>query len=503
MKTLSTIVFSFVLLLGTVFFPGVAHAGQFLIHNSTNHPINCHADGYPERLAVSPNETFTLARESSISKIDWVECEGYTVGKLNVTSSSPDRYLSFNGQAKQTLSVLLYPYLPTTPDGNFQPMVERIVNEFQAKNPDILLNAVLTLNGDYDTYTYENLPILLGKDGFDVVELDTFMFNYLVEHHLIVPTPKGISTSEFWPVGLSASTYNGTLYGIPSWLCSYFLFARDQKIWTIDSVEKLIDYFVVPPSRWPNLIADFNSFWNLISFYLDGYADLYGLDQVPNALIKPIDSAVINNLVKMTGECRVGPNNNCINKYYNTNPSMSVQDFAQGTGDSLIGFSEQSFSILTSNPKSSLFFATAAPYGSQLFPLLFTDSFVFNSSTCRDTNSKCQVASVQFMKYMNSLETKLWITFSKDLPNGTPPRRSLPAIQAFYQHPDVRNDELYPQFEKILQNKNANFPNSISPEKQYSMYFDICRAFNEAEPDYPRCDLQRTRERVFRRAKDF
>ncbi|WP_445241291.1 hypothetical protein [Microcoleus vaginatus] len=102
----------------------------------------------------------------------------------------------------------MYPYLPTTPEANFQPMVQRIVNEFQQKNPQVLLNAVMTQDLEYDTYTYSNLPNILGKNGLDLVELDTLMLGDAVDNHLILPASQAISTSKFWQVGLQASTYN-------------------------------------------------------------------------------------------------------------------------------------------------------------------------------------------------------------------------------------------------------------------------------------------------------
>lgn len=87
-------------------------------------------------------------------------------------------------------------------------MVQRIVNEFQQKNPQVLLNAVMTQDLEYDTYTYSNLPNILGKNGLDLVELDTLMLGDAVDNHLILPASQAISTSKFWQVGLQASTYN-------------------------------------------------------------------------------------------------------------------------------------------------------------------------------------------------------------------------------------------------------------------------------------------------------
>jgi ABC-type glycerol-3-phosphate transport system substrate-binding protein len=500
MLRLLSILLSIVLSIAAIaLFPKVASAGEIYIHNAGDRTIICNAagnfrdtikknaDGNTQEIALSQGATFELNPQAFPAQtIDRVECAGYNVGNLNVTPNSPDRYLSFTGQAQQTLSVLLYPYLPTTPEANFGPMVRRIVNEFQQQNPQILLDAVMTQDLAYDTYTYSNLPNLLGKNGFDLVELDTLMLGDAVDRNLILPASPEISTSKFWQVGLAASTYNDRLYGFPTWLCSYFLFGKDRDIWQVKSVPELVNYLSHKPPVKPRLIANFNSDWNAIGFYLDGYADLFGFDEVTEALAKPIDSQVMNNLVAMSAECEVNGTNGCLNNYYNEDPNAGYEDFLAGA-NSFIGFSENSFYIRLSDSQQLPLFATPAPYGEELQPLVFTDTLVVNSTTCSDR--ECQASAVKFIDYMSSVDTKLWIAFSEDLNSGTPPRRSLPAIKAFYEQPRVKQDELYPQFAPALANANANFPNSIYEDKKIAMYREICTEFKQQEAEYPNCGL--------------
>ncbi|MBD1828610.1 hypothetical protein H6F71_14520 [Microcoleus sp. FACHB-61] len=74
-----------------------------------------------QRILLPQGETLALnPQDFSTQTIARVECAGYKVDNLKVTPNSPDRYLSFTGQAEDTISVLLYPYLPTTPEANFQ-----------------------------------------------------------------------------------------------------------------------------------------------------------------------------------------------------------------------------------------------------------------------------------------------------------------------------------------------------------------------------------------------
>ncbi|HEY9298519.1 MAG TPA: hypothetical protein VIQ31_19620 [Phormidium sp.] len=355
----------------------------------------------------------------------------------------------------------------------------------------------MTQDLEYDTYTYSNLPHLLGNNGFDLVELDTLMLGDAVDNHLILPASQAISTSKFWQVGLEASTYNNQLYGFPTWLYSYFLFGRDPDILQVKSVPELINYLSHKPPVKPRLIANFNSDWNALGFYLDGHTDLFGFEQVTEALEKPIDRQVMNNLVEMFSECVVNGTNGCVNDYYNQDPNAGYQDFLAGA-TSFIGFSENSFYIRLSDTQNLPLFATPAPYGQELKPLVFADTLAVNSSRCN--NQDCQANAVKFIDYMSSVETKLWIAFSEDLDSGTPPRRSLPAIKAFYDQPRVQQEELYPQFAAVVKNPNANFPNSISDNKKIAMYQEICTEFNQQEPEYPKCDFTR---RSILRSKRF
>ncbi|MEG4281235.1 hypothetical protein QUA62_27805 [Microcoleus sp. MON1_C1] len=65
--------------------------------------------------------------------------------------------------------------------------------------------------------------------------------------------------------------------------------------------------------------------------------------------------------------------------------------------------------------------------------MVFADTLAVNYSRCNNQDS--QANAVKFIDYMSSVDTKLWIAFSEDLDSGTPPRRSLPAIKAFYDQP--------------------------------------------------------------------
>jgi len=54
---------------------------------------------------------------------------------------------------------------------------------------------------------------------------------------------------------------------------------------------------------------------------LDGYTDLFGFEQVTEALEKPLDPQVMNNLVEMSSECAVNGTNGSVNNYYNQDPN--------------------------------------------------------------------------------------------------------------------------------------------------------------------------------------
>ncbi|MEG4403577.1 hypothetical protein [Microcoleus sp. MON2_D5] len=48
---------------------------------------------------------------------------------------------------------------------------------------------------------------------------------------------------------------------------------------------------------------------------MDGYTDLFGFEQVTEALEKSLDPQVMNNLVEISSECAVNGTNACVNNY--------------------------------------------------------------------------------------------------------------------------------------------------------------------------------------------
>lgn len=224
------------------------------------------------------------------------------------------------------------------------------------------------------------------------------------------------------------------------------------------------------------MVGDFNGSWRLVAVYLNAYADLYGYSALPNAYTTPIDATAITNIVGLTTFCAFNGTNNCTNTNYHQQPDGApAETFATGGADTMIGFSEQSFYVLGSEPsRTAPLYAAQVPYGTLQQPLLFADAFVANAATC-PVGSACDGDVQAFTGTANSPQVLSMITYSWDLNFQSPPRRLLPAAYAFWNQPLVQRDQLYQQFLPIVQRAQA-FPNDISAQLKTQIYGGVCAA---------------------------
>src|SRR5437667_161259 len=152
---------TFLLIVSLLLTSPFVHAGELIIRNVSASPIVCHADGYGGwdikvepgiETRVGPN----YAGKPPI--IDWAECQGLRTRRMNITPEGPDGLLVLNGKQTRVLNVDLYPYIPSNSNGNFQKLIAHAINSYQAIQPDVLLNVVMSV----DTYDFDLFPKLLG-----------------------------------------------------------------------------------------------------------------------------------------------------------------------------------------------------------------------------------------------------------------------------------------------------------------------------------------------------
>lgn len=467
-----------------------ALAGQLILKNTSNAAITCTVDGWTTSsgasftwyVQVQPNVPFYVGQNTQRAGdpiINWAQCGGLPATRqMNITPTGPDQTLVLNGQQTRVLNVSLYPYLPTLPTDNFEGLVAHVVQTYQAQNPQVLLNAVL--NQNVNIYSFTELPQLLSAQGFDVIELDTLYLGFLADSGLI--NPAQITGEQPLPVAINAASYQGQLYGIPSWLCMDFIYSASSAIQQQTSLSQLLQFLGTQPSNRPELVGTYNGSWRLPSIYINGYVQTYGYGQIAQSMQMPPNNTVIGNLVSLSNTCAYQNVNNCTNDYYHNQPNGATEQvFATGQASSDMGFSEQSFFVNLYGPITPLY-VTPAPWGQTPQPLLFSDAFVSNKATCASA-TPCAADATAFTTLMTGVAMKNYIVESQDLPPGTPWRTLLVSNAGFWAQPQIMNNALYQQYSRVFATAQP-FPNTFTAALQASMGSQICAALKAQQPAF-------------------
>jgi hypothetical protein len=468
-----------------------ALAGQLILKNSSSQVITCTVDGWTVSsgasfdwyIQVQPDVPFYVGQNTSRPGspiINWASCGRLTTRSMYVTPSGPNQTLVLNGQQTRVLNVELYPYLPTLPTDDFENLVSYVVQTYQSQNPQVLLNAVLNIN-DVNIYSFTTLPTLLGAQGFDVMELDMLYLGFLVSSGLI--NPAQITGEQPLSVAISGATYQGQLWGIPSWLCMDFVYSASSVLSQQATLTQLLQFLSTMPSGRPELVGDFNGSWRLPSIYINAYVQGHGgYSSIDQAMNMPPDTGTISNLVALTNTCADGTTNICTNNTVHGMPNGGAeQQFATGEASNDMGFSEQSFFINLYNGPAPLY-AIATPWGQTPQPLLFEDAFVTNKSTCAPSTS-CAGDASNFTDMMTSISMKNYIVQSMDLPAGTPWRTLLVANETFWNQQIVQTNPMYQQYQAVLATAQP-FPNTWTATQQTSMGEEICKALKQQQAAY-------------------
>jgi len=478
----------------TLFAPLSANGGELVIRNVSPSAVVCHADGYTIEtgwpatwdITVQPGETVRLEanyKHPGGPIIDWAECSGLRTRGMNISPTRPDGLVLLTGKQSRVLNVALYPDIPSHPNGNFGKLLDHVINTYQAFNPDVLLNAVMA---DEDAiYSFDGLPPLLGTSGYDVIELDTLYLGFLASSGLIAPAK--ITGDAPWPVALAASTYKGVLYGVPSWLCMDFIFSFSPSLKSVHSLHELLQFEANGPQSRPALLADYDGSWRIPSIYINAYVQTYGYQEITKALVMPPDPAVIANLKSIVATCAFELANTCVDGTNHAEPNGTIERvFANGNARSDMGFSEQSFYVVLNQTIAGNLAIVPTAWGEHPQPLLYSDTFVTNKSTC--SADPCQTDSAAFTSLMTGSAMKSFIAFSQDLSPDVPPRHLLVATQPFWNLDQVKADPVYQQVAPVLP-IGQPFPNAITQQQQATMDSKICAALKAEMPNY-KCKVQ-------------
>jgi thiamine pyridinylase len=351
------------------------------------------------------------------------------------------------------LRVALFPYLPDAQYDHFKSLNDSLVARFERAHPEVQL--ILRPKDSANFYDPGQLNRWLTSDsGYDIVEADAEILGDLVAAKAIRPWPSGKDTMDWHPAARRAVRIDGVQYGIPHWLCAFILFSRDRGITRAQTAAELVhnlDGLANGPR--PRLAGDLNGKWQLSSIYLDSWLETYGPSQFDKAVAPPLDSTVVQQVVQLARECRVGTSNPCLTTWHDTD----LAQFAFGRGETaaLVDYSEALWRVITLDTAARHSMSLeVAPLGAGRRPALFVDVFVRRS----ECSGPCEQAAESFVRFMDTPETQSFIIMSEDGRRGVP-RYLLPATLSAYETPSVRGDAFYRTLSSEIRD-GYSFPNA-------------------------------------------
>jgi thiamine pyridinylase len=472
-----------------------AHGGDLIVYNTGSSPAVCTVDGYTAKTGADKDVQFKVAPGEKLSippnlastspVLNWLECgSGLRTRAMNISAEGANRVVFINGRQKRTLNVILYSVIPTDPTVGYEPLVRGVTLRYQAQHPEVLLN--LVLDPAIDIYDFDSLKdSVLGKDGFDVAELDTVFLRFLVSNDLI--TPAKIEGDEPWPIAKESVVIDGKTYAVPSWLCSDFLFSADPGLDSFDTFPKLKEFFSkVAADNRPALVGDLDGSWTIPALYIHAYIQMHTGSDMRDALKMPPDQNVIARMAELGSACDFAKSDPCVDATYHNARDGSVElAFDSEHAGADLGFSERSFYLQLFQHHPQRLALIPLPWGntSHSRRVVYSDAFVTSKATCG--NSPCQADSTGFETFMTKADTKKFIAFAEDLPAGSPPRHLLVATQPFYALKAVKADPIYTQVLSALFARDiVAYPNIFTPDLKYQLLSGICPLLKQSSPGW-------------------
>lgn len=381
-----------------------------------------------------------------------------TITILGVCSGAFLLRLPLHGEhQRRQLRVVLYPFIP-----EFSAAADAIKTTFEKQNPDIELT-ILDLSGNYyapGDATY------VGQVNADVIELDSVFMADFVHSGKIqeLPTDFLLPQSELLSNAYRGSMFDGKRYGAAHWVCRNFLFfARANPPAT--PITKLSELEVYAAAGTDGkLMMDLRGKLTLGELYLMAAFDRYRDWQHVSPVVQNLDSAVENDLVRLSKLC---PDGGCRDPIFHELTGIYGQEFARKRSKVLVGYSELLHSVLLEKSNcgadclgdqdidvAELPLDDAGPV-----PISWVDSFTVSAS-CKDI---CLSDAKKFLQMMSTDDMYLKLllpsgfSFMKS-PVSTPdiPAYLLPAKSSLYSNSRLLTAaHLYPQLKHLVENADV------------------------------------------------
>lgn len=377
------------------------------------------------------------------------------------------------------LRVPLYPFIPDAAGDQFKSLAERLEAEFEQLHPEVDLdvNPACMRDEFYEPSAMARSLAGQGDCPYELIETDVTVLGELVATGALRPWPHLPQGVDWHPASLAASTFQGTLYGVPHWMCNHFVLSRSESVRQARTVSALVQALQGLGTPEPDTASNLLGSWNLPALYLDAWMDTNGPQGIQSAVSTTYDPRVLQSLRAFARTCEEpGGSNPCIDGTYDLgqNFDLPAQLFARGEADATMGYSERLHTIIKNLPAGASraeLKISSAPLGEGSRPILFTDAFLL-SAHCTDA---CERAALAFVDYMSRSSTFEWLMMSGDAPEaGRVPRYLMAASLDAYRAPQVAADPLYQALDAETRS-GAAFPNSGLYDIRNRMTDDLVR----------------------------
>lgn len=362
------------------------------------------------------------------------------------TDKDPETYV---------LRVGLFPYVPAPED--LEAWIEADFKQKTGHIVDVVLDEEqfnpYPKKPAYDI-TQLSVPLVSKKDKprtFDMIEVDAIFLSELEDTGAIAPFSS--KRTDWHPAAVEAVTVDGKVYGVPHWMCGYFIVSADAKVLAARNVVELDQALSSSSAGKQDLTGDISGTYDTLFFYLDALRDQDPAADLAGAL-DDVDENILTALGRVTERCMVSGENLCDDEAW---PPARPGEFAAGSADAFLGYSERLHSILSAKPKASLSIA-AAPLGGGRNATLFTDALVLS----KECVGPCKLVADSFAAYLVSDETFASLLMAKDVRGGAVPRYLLPSTAGAFKTKDVQADTFYMQLQDAVSNARS-FPNEGVP----------------------------------------
>jgi thiamine pyridinylase len=355
----------------------------------------------------------------------------------------------------RTIRVVLYPFLPAHGDYFFQ-----VQHDFEAANPRVKLQ-ILDLSANY--YDPKKADYV-GASVADVYELDSILLADFISQNRIQPLPQKIPirSQDYLKNAQSAATWGTVWYGVPHWVCGYFLFFRSDdpnadKLRNVKDLAGLEKIVGANHQVGEGVLVDMMGKLSLGEMYLAAAFDRYSdwdhvlphlqPDQNPEEEIE-------SDLWRLS---RLSDTNFGRSSRYHYADGFYGRQFAHGHGRLLVGYSEGLSPLLDEEKNacqsnecmnSAMIDVAALPLDDHaLHPISWVDLLTIDKNCTGDKLND----AIAFIDFINR-EDEMLKALMPDNNTSRSARYLLPAKASLYANTNLLNAApLYPKLRGIIE----------------------------------------------------